>query len=400
MLTDKPFTFDRTVRLALAAALAWGGVLLLGHLSDALIPFAAAVLLAYLLNPLVERMRRLVRFHGLAVALTLLLAAALAWLAAWLVLPVVGQELAHMAQVMRQFVTDSDLARRAAERLPPDLWQWLREFLARDDVRSALDSGGLGEMAKNAAARLLPGVWGVLSGTLDVLMAVIGSMVVLLYLVFLLADYARYRDGWPGLLPGAWRARARETVAEFELAMRQYFRGQALIAGCTGVLFAVGFSLVGLPMAVLLGLFLGALNMVPYLQILGMPLAFGLALMRALETGGGFWAAVLPVAAVFAVVQVIQDGVLTPRIMGKKLGLSPAVILLSLSIWGKLLGMLGLIIALPMTCLCLVWWRRVVAPGQEPDAAPPLETDTEPASPATRANPANHADSAGTPPGE
>jgi predicted PurR-regulated permease PerM len=131
-----------------------------------------------------------------------------------------------------------------------------------------------------------------------------------------------------------------------------------------------------------------------------MPLAFGLALMRALETGGGFWAAVLPVAAVFAVVQVIQDGVLTPRIMGKKLGLSPAVILLSLSIWGKLLGMLGLIIALPMTCLCLVWWRRVVAPGQEPDAAPPLETDTEPASPATRANPANHADSAGTPPGE
>lgn len=358
MLTEKRYTFDRVVRLALAAGLLWAVVSLLDHLSDALIPFVIALVGAYLLAPLVDRVQRVIKRRGVAMAIVLFGTGLVFVCAAWFILPLAGREVAHMADVIRQFLSDSDLARNAAKRLPPDLWQWARDMLARPDIQEFLSSGSLLDVAKAAAAKLLPGVWGVLSGAFEVVLALVGSLMILLYLVFLLADFPRYKEGWPTLFPESWQDHAKGFMAEFEAAMQQYFRGQALIAAIVGVLFAVGFSIIGLPMAILLGLFIGLLNMVPYLQTIGLAPALLLALIQALETGTGFWAAILPVLAVFGVVQLVQDALLTPRIMGERLGLSPAVILLSLSIWGKLLGMLGLIIALPMTCLLWAWYRR------------------------------------------
>jgi predicted PurR-regulated permease PerM len=98
--------------------------------------------------------------------------------------------------------------------------------------------------------------------------------------------------------------------------------------------------------------------MVPYLQIIGLIPAFFLALVHALETGGNLWTMLALTGLVFGVVQIIQDAILVPRILGKEMGLSPAMILLSLSIWGKLLGIFGLLIALPMTCLLVAYYRR------------------------------------------
>ena len=98
--------------------------------------------------------------------------------------------------------------------------------------------------------------------------------------------------------------------------------------------------------------------MVPYLQTIGFIPAFFLAGIHALETGTEFWTVLGLVVLIFAVVQIFQDAVLVPRIMGKVMGLSPAMILLSLSIWGKLLGVLGLLIALPVTCLLLAYYKR------------------------------------------
>lgn len=113
-------------------------------------------------------------------------------------------------------------------------------------------------------------------------------------------------------------------------------------------------------MGILLGFFVGLLNLVPYLQLIGLIPAVVLAAIHALETGQSFWVVMGMTGLVFVVVQIIQDAVLVPRILGKAMGLSPAVMLLSLSIWGKLLGMLGLLIALPMTCLVLAYYRRLV----------------------------------------
>jgi predicted PurR-regulated permease PerM len=122
-------------------------------------------------------------------------------------------------------------------------------------------------------------------------------------------------------------------------------------------------------LGILLGLFIGLLNMVPYLQIIGLIPAFLLALIHALEMGGDFWMILSLTGLVFAVVQIIQDAILVPKIMGRVTGLSPAMILLSLSIWGKLLGVFGLLIALPMTCLLLAYYRRFLVTAEVRDAS-------------------------------
>jgi predicted PurR-regulated permease PerM len=107
--------------------------------------------------------------------------------------------------------------------------------------------------------------------------------------------------------------------------------------------------------------------MVPYLQIIGLIPAGLLALMHAVQSGVNVWTVLALTGLVFVVVQVIQDTILVPRIMGKVTGLNPAMIMLSLSIWGKLLGLLGMIIALPVTYLLLVYYRRLIQVSPPPE---------------------------------
>ena len=140
--------------------------------------------------------------------------------------------------------------------------------------------------------------------------------------------------------------------------MSNYFRGQSLIALCVGILFSIGFLIIDFPMAIGFGLFVGMLNIVPYLQITSVVPMIFLALVKAANTGENFWWLLIAAGIVMLVVQIIQETILIPRIMNKAIGLHPAVILLSLSIWGSLLGLVGMIIALPATSLMLSYYRQ------------------------------------------
>ena len=113
-------------------------------------------------------------------------------------------------------------------------------------------------------------------------------------------------------------------------------------------------------MGIVLGLFIGLLNMVPYLQLVSIIPTTALCLVYSVGEGQPFWPVFWQCMAVYVVVQLIQDLYLTPRIMGKAMGLNPAIILLSLSVWGSLLGFIGLIIALPLTTLCLSYYDRYI----------------------------------------
>ena len=151
---------------------------------------------------------------------------------------------------------------------------------------------------------------------------------------------------------------------DVETSMNRYFRGQSLIALCVGVLLAIGFKIINFPLAITLGLFIGFLNLIPYLQTIGLIPMVLLALLRSAETGENFWVLFGLSLLVLIIVQAIQDLFLTPRIMGKAMGLNPAIILLSLSIWGTLLGFIGLIVALPLTTLCLSYYKRFILNGE------------------------------------
>ena len=204
-------------------------------------------------------------------------------------------------------------------------------------------------------------VGGVFSGSYAIIVALLAFFITLIYIVFILIDYERISKGAIGLIPLRFRDKAASVLADVEYAMNRYFRGQAMVAGSVGILLAIGFKIIGLPMGVILGLFIGLLNMVPYLQIVGIvPMVF-LCLLQALETGNNFWVVLALAVGVLIIVQLIQDLFLVPKIMGKRTGLNPAIILLSLSIWGILLGVLGMIIALPMTTLLLSYYERFIA---------------------------------------
>ena len=362
MLSEaKPYTFDRLVRICITAGLLCGLVWLMGYLSDVLIPFAVALLLAYFVNPLVALVQKRVPNRVAAVFISLIGLLATATLLAWLIIPMIVSEISHMGRVLSEVVTSSDLTARASKRLPPDLWQAVKDLAARKEIQDFFRADNFWKIAEAIARKVLPGVWGLISGTVSFVMGLVGLTVIGLYIVFLLVDYQKVNQNWKDLLPPASREAVTGFVSDFSSAMNRYFRAQGIVALIVGVLFAVGFLIIGMPMAILLGLFIGLLNMVPYLQIVGLIPAFFLALIHTLETGSNLWMIMALTGLVFVVIQIIQDAILVPRIIGKEMGLSPAIILLSLSIWGKLLGIFGLLIALPMTCLLLAYYRRFLA---------------------------------------
>ena len=366
---DSPFTFDRVVQLALFAGLAWGLVLLLDYLSDVLLPFFAGLVVAYFLDPVTNRVQHVIKQRVLAALFTLVSITLAVSLVVWFMVPMVGNELADMGRTVSKMASNTELAQAAKEHLPENVWEELNEILKRDDVKRYLTSDGAVQMAKDTAKKLLPGVWGVLSGAANVLTFITGLLVIMLYVVFLLIDYHNMAARWRDYLPPSMRDDVSRFVEEFIQATNRYFRSQALVACCVAVLFAIGFSIIGLPLAILMGIFIGLLNMVPYLQIVGTIPCLLLAGLKALEQGDNFLGALGLVLLVFGVVQLIQETVLVSRFQGEAMGLSPAIILLSISVWGKLLGFLGLILALPLTCLGLTYYRRYLwkfEPAGEP----------------------------------
>ncbi|MDD2235689.1 MAG: AI-2E family transporter [Kiritimatiellae bacterium] len=361
LLDSKPYTLDRIARMILKLLILLAVIAILDYFSEVLIPFAVAFLLAYLINPLVTTIQRRVKRRGVAVAMGLVVVVAVFTGLVLFLTPLILREFSAMIPFLSK-IEQAHPPDWLIKLLPNVQWdQWLQR-LADQDMREMFQSERFQELFQNMLRRVLPGVWNVITGTISFIIGLIGLAVILLYMIFLLIDYDKIKETWPDYLPPGYRARIIGFVHDFNEAMKRYFRGQAIIASIVGCLFAFGFWLIGLPLGIFLGLFIGLLNMVPYLQIVGLIPAFLLAFLSSIITGVNPWQMPLLTLLVFAVVQVLQDLVLTPKILGKATGLSPAVILLSLAIWGKLLGFLGLLIAIPMSCLVLAYYQRFIVP--------------------------------------
>ncbi|MCD7721519.1 MAG: AI-2E family transporter [Prevotellaceae bacterium] len=361
---DKRITFDSFIRQLTTLALIVGAVFLVRYLRSVLLPFMIAWIVAYMLYPLVcfLQYRCRLRFRVLSIVAALVLVLAVVGGILWVVIPPTVDELVKagnfLASLASQYLGDTQIADRVTDVVTRYFEQnSLTELIQHNEVQQAL---GLA----------LTQLWNFVCQTVGFLMGLVGLFIIFLYLFFILMDYEKIADGWLRLVPEKRRDFCRQLFSDVTEGMNKYFRGQALIALLVGILFAIGFAIVGLPMGIVLGLFIGLLNLVPYLQLIGFVPTILCALMKHVETGQSFWVTMLWCLVVFAVVQTIQDFVLTPKIMGKAMGLRPAVILLSLSVWGSLMGVIGLIIALPLTTLCLSYYKRYVL---HDEAAPPPE---------------------------
>ena len=357
----RPYTFDRVVRLVLSALGVIGAIWLIDILSSVLLPFVVAWLIAYLLEPLVQYNRKLLRVRRrvLPVMITLFECVLLLSAVSVFVVPSVLNEMHHLAGA----VTTYSVEHNNVSQIPAEIQDYIRENI--DFV--AISKQLTGQDWRS----LLSTVGSFIAGGYDVVMGVFSWFVVLLYIVFIMLDYERLLLGFRHLVPPRYRNVTFGILDDVTRSMNHYFRGQALVASIVGVLFAIGFLIIGMPMAIVLGLFIGLLNMVPYLELISLVPATLLCLVWSVDGGRSFWNLWFSAMAVYIVVQCIQDLFLTPKIMGHAMGLNPALILLSLSIWGTLMGFIGLIIALPLTTLLLAYYDRYITRSE--NGEPPAE---------------------------
>lgn len=363
MTERQPYTFDRVVRILFGAVFVVGLFYLIYILRGALLPFLVAWIVAYMLNPLVEYNKRVFKLKGRVLAITLTFVEVIITFALLcvLVLPSVIDEIGVMRKLLSDYVYNSSSI--------PFVPQEVHDFIQQNIDFSQLSSLLSREQWLSIIEDSFSGAWGFITGSVGEIINIVSWLIVLLYIVFILLDYDKILVGFQRMIPQKYRPTVVSIVNDIEVSMNRYFRGQAVVAGLVGILFCIGFLIVGLPMAIVLGLFIGLLNMVPYLQLVGFIPTILLCLVSASETGTNFWLLFGACILVFIVVQLIEDIFIVPRVMGKVTGLNPAIILLSLSIWGTLLGFVGMIIALPLTTLFLSYYERYVI-GDEPEIPP------------------------------
>ena len=232
MLSESPFTFDRVVRIAIAVGVIWLLISLIAYLSDVLIPFAVALLLAYLINPLTSWLQRKLPFKhriiSVLLSLTIILAAAVLFLS--ILIPMVVSEVAQMQRLLSGLVDADQWQARLQNYVPEEIRIYIADLVRFEELIQLLNY-----------ENILPGIWGVFSGTISFVIGLAVIIVIVLYLVFILLDFDEISEGWKELIPDPYRQVVLDVVSDFTRAMRVYFRAQALIAFIVGLLFARGF---------------------------------------------------------------------------------------------------------------------------------------------------------------
>lgn len=349
---QKPITFDTFIRWAMVALAIVTVFFIVKTLSGVLLPFFIAWLFAYLLYPIVKfvQYKMHVPTRALSIIVTIF----------FVVLVLTGVFLFIIPPLIEQIDKFIDIATHYLQKtahtnnLSAMAQEWI--LTHKHDIEHFLKSPDFTETLRSA----MPEVFSVIGQTASVLISIAASIITLLYMFFILLDYEKFTTKWIKIFPQKARPFWSGLAADVERELNNYIRGQGLVSLVMGILFAIGFTIIGFPMAIGMGILIGLLNLVPYLHTFALVPAVFLALLKAADTGQNFWIILLSALAVFAIVQILCDMVVTPKIMGKAMGLNPAILLLALSVWGTLLGFIGLIVALPLTTLIIAYWKRYV----------------------------------------
>lgn len=349
---SKEITFDKFIRWAGIVTLVIAVLYITNYLSEVLLPFFIAWFFAYLLYPVVKFIENKLHVKVRAISILLAMGAAIAIVGGviWLIIPPMIDQFDKLGEVLTRWVHQTT----HTNNLTMLIKEWLQDN--QTTIERFLKSKDFSDALKTT----MPKVFSVVSQTATVLMSIVASMITLLYMFFILLDYETLTANWVRIFPKKNRPFWSALMKDVERELNNYIRGQGMVALCMGIMFCIGFTIIGFPMAIGLGILIGIMDLVPYLHTFALiPTAF-LAMLKAADTGQNFWVVFGLAVLVFCVVQVITDMVVTPKIMGKAMGLNPAILLLSLSIWGALLGFLGLIVALPLTTLLIAYWQRYV----------------------------------------
>jgi len=329
--------------VALVSILFWGFARLLGVFYNLLVPLVVAGILALILQPVVDFLAR--HLHvGRIVSIVILYVLFIIFVAVlfFFLAPMVYEQARNFVETAPELL--ATIEERASAYLP-----------GITALVSSYFEGG-------DADKLLPETEGMVSKIMGYIGLLVGLGFVPLYLFFALLSVDGLRRHEAEILsifkPGTQR-RVSYFIDVFLEYMTAFFRGQLVIAMIMGILFSIGFTLIGLKFSILIGLILGLLSLIPFLgTIVGLLLVLPLVFFQ--EDGG--LSLLLLALAVFAVVQLIESWFLTPRIMADRTGLHPVTVVISVFFWGIALGgIAGMLLAIPLTAFFVAIWSQIKA---------------------------------------
>lgn len=363
---SRPFTFDRVFRILAGLALLVVAIMLINYLKNVLLPFCLACLVAYMLQPVVEFNTKFLKLksHGLAVFLTLLETTAIIVAFGFFFIPSIIDEIDHLSNLLNH----SNDTNVAVPLVLKELIDNIREWVKSINISELIDSSHFESIINSGTS--------ILSSTIDFLLHTLEWLLAFIYVIFILIDYKPLMKSFRMLVPRKFRPIVYRVGDDIKESMNRYFRSQAVIALCASVLYSIGFSIVGIPLAIVLGIVVGILYMIPYFQYVTLIPVILVCLIDSMTGSVQFWPEFGQCILVYVVSQSICDYVLTPKIMGKSMGLNPAIILLSLSVWGTLLGIIGMIIALPMTALLLAYYQEFIIKNSDESEFSTLEVQS------------------------
>jgi len=308
-----------------------------------------AFLLAYLLDPVIDwfEVHGLSRTFGIVVLLMGVIVAMTLFVL--LVIPLVGREFSNFGKEIPHFVA------RIKNDTIPALEHTFHFTIPRTTTELADRFGYSLQELSQKAVRPLSGLAGrAVQGAYTIVMFLGGLVLIPFFTFFLLRDFDKMADVIQNLIPHRHQEWARKTWTEIDETLSGWIRGQLLVMLVLGTLYSTGYVLVGIPLGLVIGMVTGLMAFIPYL---GAALGFAMALTMAFLDWQG-WTHVLGVAGVFATVQTLDGLFITPNILGYETGLSPAVVVLALLVFGKLFGPVGVLLAVPVAGIIHVLLRR------------------------------------------
>jgi len=347
---------NRLILVALAAfVLLW----LLNQSLDALGPFILALVLAYLMLPVVDRLSKHIPRVLSIIVVYLAFIVIMIGLVAWLAPVVTGQ----VSDLLEQAPAYSE----QAEKWAADATEWYNSLPLSEEMRTSIENGARNSLGAIGSA-IQQGLLGVLRVFSRALGFIIGLLIIPFWLFYVLKDKDRGISAFNHMLPEKWRTDVWRIVRIINGVLTSYIRGQLLLGVIVGVASTVGLLLVGAPYALLLGIIAGITELIPVLgPVLG---AIPALILAAFHPEG--WLMVLKVLAVFVLVQQLENNLLVPKIQGDSVKLHPTVIMVSLVVGSQVAGLFGLIVAVPVAAILrdiYVYLYRRFTEGYSPRSA-------------------------------
>ena len=316
---------------------------LLYLLAPVLTPFVAAALLAYLGDPFADRLQTMKMPRTLAVVVVFLCTFLILALLVLLVGPLISSQVGALFDALPEIV------RKVDEVWLPTLRQWL-------DME---DGAEVGLGAFLAQYSDMVGSWsGTILSTLGrsggaLMAAVISLFLVPILTFYMLRDWDSIMVHLAALIPDSQRPTVMQLASETDDMLSAFLRGQLLVMLALAVIYSLGLSLVGLKFAIAIGVVSGLVSFVPYL---GFVFGIGLAGLTVVLEPNPLWP-LIGVVATFSIAQAIEGSVLTPKLVGDRIGLHPVIVIFAVAAGGQLFGFFGILLALPAAAILSVLVR-------------------------------------------